>query len=166
MSCYYFAYGSNMNPLRMQARGLRYLRIFSGRIEGLSLVFNKRAADVPMRSYANVVYDPAGRVEGVLYELSHEQEIIKMDRFETTPRYYSREIFPVTTPEGVMHAWVYIANRAMIEDDLLPERWYLEHLLAGQPWLSAGYYAGLCRTRCGEPRIETDSGVAQTQCSA
>ncbi|WP_439133698.1 gamma-glutamylcyclotransferase family protein [Pseudomaricurvus sp.] len=148
MSEYYFAYGSNMNANRMIERGLRFERALSGKIQGLGLAFNKRAADAPHRSYANVVYAPDGCVEGVLYQLKELDEIIKMDPFEGSPRLYSREIYLVHTDEGPIPAWVYIANRAMISDDLKPERWYLEHLLAGKPYLTEGYYDVLAQTQC------------------
>ena len=150
MSCYYFAYGSNMNPERMNLRAMNYRRILSGRIAGLSLAFNKRAADAPWRSYANVVHDAAGCVEGLLYELDSDTEIFTMDPFEGVPRLYSREIFTVATEEGGIPAWVYVANRAMIEEGLLPERWYLDHLLAGERWLSESYFRKLKSTPCQE----------------
>ncbi len=39
----YFAYGSNMNPARMQARGLSVCEALAGRLPGYVLCFNKRA---------------------------------------------------------------------------------------------------------------------------
>ncbi len=39
---WYFAYGSNMNPARMQARGLAVLEALPGRLPGYGLCFNKR----------------------------------------------------------------------------------------------------------------------------
>ena len=155
MSDYYFAYGSNMNPDRMAARGLSVLRALAGRLDDVSLAFNKRAADAPHRSYANVVYAPGDQVEGVLYQLACPHEISKMDPFEGTPRLYSRELFSIGTAEGVLQAWVYVANRAMITEGILPERWYLDHLLAGRRFLSETYWNRLQQTPCqegGEPR--------------
>lgn len=148
LSEYYFAYGSNMNAERMIARGLRFERALSGCIHGLGLAFNKRCALEPHRSYANVVYAPNSRVEGVLYQLSEHGEIFKMDPFEGSPRLYSRDIYWVDTAEGPIAAWVYVANQAMISAGLKPERWYLEHLLAGQPYLTPTYYQTLTLTVC------------------
>ena len=148
MSAYYFAYGSNMNADRMAARGLSVERALSGTIDNLGLAFNKLAADAPHRSYANVIYAPQQRVEGVLYELSQTSEIFKMDPFEGAPRLYSREIYSVITVEGPIAAWVYVANRAMLKEGLMPERWYLEHLLAGKDYLSDDYYQKLTRVPC------------------
>ncbi|WP_369413186.1 gamma-glutamylcyclotransferase family protein [Pseudomaricurvus albidus] len=163
LSEYYFAYGSNMNAERMNDRGLRFKRALSGTIEGLGLAFNKRAADAPHRSYANVVYAPQSRVEGVLYQLDCPREIIKMDPFEGSPRLYSREIYSVSTAEGPIAAWVYVANRAMISDNLMPERWYLEHLLAGKPYLTEGYYNELLQTLCCDEVENIDQLIKGSQ---
>ena len=35
---YYFAYGSNMNPKRVMARGIEYIEILSGHLFGYELV--------------------------------------------------------------------------------------------------------------------------------
>ena len=41
---HYFAYGSNMNPERVKARGLEYSQVLSGQLSGYELVFNKYSA--------------------------------------------------------------------------------------------------------------------------
>ncbi|MBD2837458.1 gamma-glutamylcyclotransferase [Pseudomonas sp. JM0905a] len=140
---FYFAYGSNMNPARMRSRGLVFSEAMAGRLEGYALCFDKRAHDRPGRSYANIRYQRDGVVEGVLYRLAHEDEIWKMDPFEGTPIFYSRERMPVLTAQGVQPAWVYVANPAMREEGLWPTRGYLEHLLAGREFLSSAYWESL-----------------------
>ena len=140
---YYFAYGSNMNPARMRSRGLQFDEARAGQLSGFALCFNKRAHDRPERSYANIRYQRDGVVEGVLYRLSHADEIRKMDPFEGTPIFYSRERMPVITAQGVIAAWVYVANPAMREEGLWPTRAYLEHLLAGREFLSESYWQAL-----------------------
>lgn len=155
MSEYYFAYGSNMDAERMAGRGLVVQRALSGQLPRMRLVFNKQAYDAPHRSYANVSFCSNGVVEGVLYQLGQANEITKMDPFEGTPRLYSRELFAINTVEGDIHAWVYVANKALLNDNLKPERWYLNHLLAGERFLSADYFAQLAKVDClegGEPR--------------
>ena len=72
----YFAYGSNMNPARMQARGLRVREAMSGYLPGYRLCFNKRATDrAAGRAYANIQHHAGGRVEGVFYRLHDTAEI-------------------------------------------------------------------------------------------
>lgn len=143
---YYFAYGSNMNPARMQARGLLVEEAMAGHLPGFALCFNKRAHDHPGRAYANIRHQAGAVVEGVLYRLASESEICKMDPFEGTPVYYSRERMAVHTARGLIAAWVYVANPAWREDGLAPSRVYLAHLLAGREYLSADYWAALAAT--------------------
>lgn len=150
MSHFYFAYGSNMNRQRMIDRGMGIRRALSGHLLHTDLAFNKRASDAPHRSYANVIYCRGSVTEGVLYELTSEAELLRMDPFEGTPRLYSREIYPIATEEGDIPAWVYVANRAMIDNSLKPARWYLEHLLAGESFLTPAYYARLTEVECVE----------------
>lgn len=140
----YFAYGSNMNPARMQARGLTVRETMSGYLPGYRLCFNKRATDrAAGRAYANIQHHAGGRVEGVFYRLHDTAEISKLDHFEDTPVYYSRECLPIVTAQGVQPAWVYIANPAFRQEGLLPSADYRAHLLAGRPWLSEAYWAVL-----------------------
>ncbi|WP_372865994.1 gamma-glutamylcyclotransferase, partial [Pseudomonas sp.] len=70
-------------------------------------------------------------------------EIAKLDPFEGTPIYYSRERLAIVTARGVQPAWVYIANPAFRQDGLLPSADYLAHLLQGREFLSAAYWSAL-----------------------
>lgn len=137
-----------MNPERMRARGLKFDLAIAARLPQAELLFNKRAADAPHRSYANIGFHPRGEVEGIAYRLCDHQQIFKMDPFEGAPRLYSRDIFTVCSEEGPIAAWVYVANKAMLQNDLKPARWYLEHLLAGKAYLSEEYYQRLSQVEC------------------
>ena len=144
----YFAYGSNMNPRRVAQRGLAVERAMAGRLQDMGLRFNKRSRHNAEWACANVGYAPGESVEGVLYRLADHRQIELMDPFEGAPRYYSRERFPVHTGEGLIHAWVYVANPAVIDDTTLPLRWYLGQLLEGREFLSPDYVAHLEAVVC------------------
>ncbi len=145
---FYFAYGSNMNPRRMADRGLAVEEIMAGRLNDMVLQFNKRSRHNPTWACANVGFCRGKTVEGVLYRLADRRQIELMDPFEGAPRYYSRERFPVHTDRGLIHAWVYVANPAVIDDTVLPLKWYLDHLLAGRDYLSPEYLARLETVAC------------------
>lgn len=145
---HYFAYGSNMNPLRMQERGLWVLEQRPAWIDGHGLRFNKRSRRDAQLACANIVYAPNERIEGVLYRLGDINEIEKLDSHEGTPRMYSREIFPVCTEGGLKPAWTYVANPAVIDNAIKPARWYIKHLLAGSPYLSVAYCDYISATLC------------------
>lgn len=136
---WYFAYGSNMNPARMQARGLGFVQRCAGVLPGFQMRFNKAAVGKSGVAYANIAYRPASRVEGVLYQLHDTDAISVMDQYEGSPVRYSREVFGVSTGGQQVNAWVYIANPSMLDEQLLPEQRYLQHLLSGKDLLSEGY---------------------------
>lgn len=149
MSEYYFAYGSNMNPRRMAERGMRFLRAYGGVLSGWCLHFNKRAHGKRGIAYANIVPCDHGDVEGVLYRLVDRHEIARMDPFEGYPERYLRQHLEIRLDDGETRtAWVYVATAAWQSEGLLPERHYLNHLLAGRPWLSPGYYRRLRQWPC------------------
>ena len=163
----YFAYGSNMNPERVRERGIVFEHAAGARLEGYTLVFDKTSRAHAGLGHANVMPARGQVVEGVLYWLASADEIGKMDRFESTPVNYSREVVhvrvealdlpagheleaPESTP--LVTTWTYFANPAVRRPDLLPPRSYLNHLLAGRPFLSEAYYERLLAWPCEEER--------------
>jgi gamma-glutamylcyclotransferase (GGCT)/AIG2-like uncharacterized protein YtfP len=140
---HYFAYGSNMNPERMKARGIGFNTLFAGKLFGFQLRFNKQASGKEGVAYANIGFSPVSHVEGVLYELNHPDDISMMDRFEGNPYRYGRDVFQLSSAKGVISAWVYVANKALLKDGLLPEKRYMDHLLGGKEWHSDSYYQWL-----------------------
>jgi cation transport regulator ChaC len=167
----YFAYGSNMNPERVRSRGIRFVHASAARLPGFSLTFDKSSSRHPGVGHANVRLDRGAVVEGVLYWLEEADEIAKMDRFESTPVNYSREVVRVQVareavpgwlevaqsgaddhPHALVETWTYFANPAVRRADLRPPRSYLNHLLAGRPYLSQAYYETLASWPCDESR--------------
>ncbi len=148
----YFAYGSNMNLERVRERGIRFSAVLPATLSGVRLAFDKVSRQHPGVGNANVTYDAAGAVEGVVYLLDSSEEITKMDPFELTPRSYSREIVQVSTPEGELTTWTYFANPGVRRAGLIPARTYLDHLLSGEPFLSTEYFAMLKSWPCEESR--------------
>lgn len=145
---YYFAYGSNMNPKRVEYRGLSFDDFAGGVLYDYRLAFNKRSVKHEGAASANVVEHKGERVEGVIYKLSDPEQIEVMDPFEGYPVRYSRYLLPIETSAGTCDAWVYIANQEYVSQGLKPARWYLDHLLAGRPWLSEAYFRKLQQVPC------------------
>ncbi len=144
ISDHYFAYGSNMNPARMRDRVSEPCTAASGTLRDYLLRFNKRATGKHSgTAYANVIYRRGAVTEGVVYRLSAPEQITKLDPHEVYPEHYDRLVVQVETTDGLLDAWVYIANADFISEGLKPARWYLEHLLAGKDYLSQDYYERL-----------------------
>lgn len=142
---YYFAYGSNMNVARVAARIGETRRALAGVLMDHELRFDK-ASRIPGIAHANVAALSGGRVEGVLFELREAAQIERMDPFEGVPRDYRRQRHAIHTAEGDIDAWVYIAVPERTQPSLRPAREYLEHLLAGEPFLTPEYHARLADT--------------------
>ncbi len=145
---FYFAYGSNMNPRRVAERGIGYDRITAARAANFTVRFEKRSRFQAGAGHASLAYRNGGVAEGVLYRLIGDEEIAKMDRFEGAPVHYSRETIRVETEDGATWAWTYFANRAVIAPNLKPPDWYVAHMVAGEPYLSAQYIAWLRSVEC------------------
>ncbi|GHC19774.1 gamma-glutamylcyclotransferase family protein [Aidingimonas halophila] len=139
---YYFAYGSNMNPDRVQARIGSTKRVLAGVLPDHALSFNK-ASRIPGIAHANVVHQPGSQVEGALFQLADAAQVELMDPFEGVPHDYQRQRKAILTSLGTIDAWVYIAVPERIRPGLKPAREYLDHLLAGRPFLSDSYHRQL-----------------------
>ena len=134
-----------MNPERVRNRGLDFDCVVAGCVPGLGLRFNKQSKEHPHCGHANLVRAPSETAEGVLYRLTSDDMIRRMDPFEKAPVNYSRECIAVQTEQGPIVSWVYFANPAVLRDGLVPSQDYLNHLLAGRPYLSPDYHSRLMR---------------------
>ena len=134
----YFAYGSNMDANRMKERKINFISRKFAVLPGYSLVFNKKSCNGNF-SYANILPAEDKQVEGVLYEFP-DREILKLDVFESCPEQYIRIEITVHDQRGNrIPAVTYIAHPDKIVDGHLPEKEYLDHLLAGKDLLSEKY---------------------------
>lgn len=151
---YYFAYGSNMNPSRVEHRDMAFVDHVAGVLIDYQLCFNKQSQKYPGAASANVMRNQDGSNEGVLYRLQTPGEIERMDPYEGYPIHYDRVILPIRSSDGICKAWVYTTNAAYIAEGLQPAQWYLDHLLAGAPFLTSAYVAMLRRVECVENSLE------------
>jgi cation transport regulator ChaC len=145
---HYFAYGSNMNPERVRLRSMEFDHHQAGLLQDYRLAFNKRSVKHPGSASANVMQHFGSATEGVVYRLQHPDQIIMMDPYEGYPHRYDRFPVPITCHQGIVEAWVYVANEEHVTEGLKPNRWYLEHLLAGREFLSTDYFDLLASVEC------------------
>lgn len=146
----YFAYGSNMNPARMAALGVSWQRREAAILPGWRLSFSKRASDAPPAlpaAYATVVADAGAWTEGVLYTLAADADRLLLDAFENL--YERRRVRVVTGGTAgaanarTCEADVYVALPSVCADGLLPECWYVGHLLQACDLLSPAWCRNL-----------------------
>lgn len=155
---FYFAYGSNMNPVRMEERDVAFVAAEPGVLKDYRLRFNKRSTSMPGSGAANVMRYDGREVQGVLYELRDVSGILTLDRFEGYPKGYRRERLEVLRRNGEgVGAWVYLAQPDYVDDRLRPACSYLSHLLAARPYLTDAYYEELARVECdGDANVRAE----------
>lgn len=136
----YFAYGSTMDPTRLEARGVDWSSRRLAVLEGWTLRFNKVSEREPGRAVANIEPKEGGRVEGALYSIP-DDDVWELDRHE--PGYERIEV-QVTLGDGAtVEAHTYVAQDGHTQDGLKPSRRYVEHLLGGRDLVSRQYYQQL-----------------------
>ncbi|MDP3445487.1 MAG: gamma-glutamylcyclotransferase family protein [Ignavibacteria bacterium] len=142
----YFAYGSNMDKDRMKERKINFTSRQFAKLVGYKLVFNKKAKDGEF-AYANIIASESDFVEGALYEFP-ESQIILLDQKEGYPFHYDKTTVKLTDNSGnQIEAITYVAQAKKIRHGLLPQKKYLNHLLAGQDILSKEYFDQLTQTK-------------------
>ncbi len=142
----YFAYGSNMDPVRMKARGTDATGRCHAVLKNYSLKFNKMAQDKSAKigeGKGNIVSNIGESVEGAIYEIK-VSGINKLDKFEGYPNQYDKITIQVQLDnESEIEAFTYIAKSDKIRDELKPTTEYLSHYLAAKDILSKEYYEKL-----------------------
>ncbi len=125
----YFAYGSNLHPLRLLARTPSCVLRCTAHLPAHALRFHKRGAD--RSGKADVVPGrPHDRVHGAVYAMSAADKS-RLDRIEGLGVGYVHRDVRVVTPAGPLSAFCYQAMKSHIEPDLRPFAWYRELVLAG-----------------------------------
>lgn len=114
----YFAYGSNMDPERMKARGVSYTSRRYASLMGFRLTFRKQSSRRNSEGYATIERDAYSKVDGVVYKIDPTSEV-KLDRCEGSPAHYVKELVTVLKdgeiPTG---AYVYVARIERLRDGL------------------------------------------------
>lgn len=142
----YFAYGSNISINRMvNERKINYISRELAILENYKLVFNKISKKNNKLGFANIIESDGDFVEGVLYELNYNDLNI-IDKFEganTNPKHYYQKIITVINNNIPVQAITYIANPLMLNNDIKPNKQYLNYILDGKDVFSNEYYTYL-----------------------
>lgn len=123
----YFAYGSNMDSVRLRERIGEVNDGIIGILNGYELRFNKRSVKDEY-GRANLIAEPNAITEGVIFELTDEQFAL-MDRREGNG--YRRHSVSVRIGSNTREAQTYLATTEFITEGLSPSEKYLRHILDG-----------------------------------
>lgn len=129
----------------MEQKGIHYTARQRAVLRGFRLRFNKRSLreSLPERiGFANIEEDDEGVVEGILYDLGVEG-LEKLDETERHLSHYDRIRVNVNADSGREECWTYKARPEVVGEGLAPSRNYINHILAGQEFLSQQYFDAL-----------------------
>ena len=125
MTRLYFAYGSNLHPLRLVERAPSSTLVGVGWLPGHGLRFHKRADDGSGK--CDVITAPGETVYGALFRLD-ERDLPGLDAAE---RGYDRGLVRVSLEAEAREAFTYRARAERVAPALLPYRWYRHLVVAG-----------------------------------
>ncbi len=136
---YYFAYGANMDPKRLQEAGVTFAFRERARVLGYKVLMNKKG-ELPKEGRANIIESAAAEAEGVLYKIE-EKGMSVVEDIERYP--VERERIYVTVVLGVtkihIGAYAYVARPSFVGENLAPTNEYVDHMVAASDKLSVEY---------------------------
>lgn len=127
---YYFAYGSNMNPDRLNVeRDVHPTNSKKGVLKDYQLVFNKFAYGNPLITVANIEKAAGKQVEGIVFTITQD-ELKKIDKFEHYPEHYDRKEVYVLCDGKILNAITYIAKEVQTSTNKNhpTDKKYFDHL--------------------------------------
>ncbi|NND59726.1 MAG: gamma-glutamylcyclotransferase [Gammaproteobacteria bacterium] len=127
----YFAYGSNLHPLRLQHRAPQCRVVTVARLPGYRLAFDKRSL-IDGSGKCNIhTCEPQSAVWGVVYCLS-PAELARLDDEEVVHGGYQRiEVEVHDHSQGVHQVCTYQAPAELTDASLAPYDWYHALVIRG-----------------------------------
>ena len=172
-SAFYFAYGSNLFPKRLEQR-IGYCRILGvARLNAFQLLFHKQGKDGSAKCDAHKTGNDQQQIYGVVYALSGDQLTI-LNEIEGLGFGYELETVSVAfihSSESAS-AKIYLAQSDYINTGLLPYSWYRDFVLYGARFhgLPDAYISRLQQTKVisdpDEQRRNTNENILNQGLSA
>ena len=136
MMLHYFAYGSNLHPVRLGKRISSAELIGAVELTGYRLKFHKTSEDESGKCNAFATGSSSDLIHGALYQLAFEHKPI-LDRIEGTGHggYIPSEI-SVRHRHHEYACFTYLAEPSHLNDDLEPYHWYKQLVVLGAKYLN------------------------------
>jgi gamma-glutamylcyclotransferase (GGCT)/AIG2-like uncharacterized protein YtfP len=126
----YFAYGSNLHPVRLKERTPSCKIIAVAKLLEHRLCFHKKGVDGSGKANAFYTGSPLDHVMGVIYEM-HRNDKLTLDQIEGLGKGYLDKTAIVENNFGSENVFTYVAEENYIFDSLNPYSWYKELVLRG-----------------------------------
>ncbi|WP_455211832.1 gamma-glutamylcyclotransferase family protein [Kaarinaea lacus] len=124
---HYFAYGSNLHPLRLQQRIPSAHLIGTTTLAGYELCFTKRGQDASGKGHIKPTSHQSC-VYGAVYQLA-EADKANLDNFEGPG--YGHSLFELVVNREVYSCFAYTGLATHLDESLLPFHWYKSLILLG-----------------------------------
>lgn len=132
---YYFAYGSNLHPIRLEDRLGPVELLGIGTLHYTTLTFNKVGSDGSGKATILTTSDPSKRVMGAVYSLSKKQEKL-LDGFESLGKGYHKSFVEIEMEEeNNVSCFTYEGMSEYVDDSSLPFYWYVQLVVLGGQFL-------------------------------
>ena len=126
----YFAYGSNLHPVRLQQRVPESKFLCVATLAGYRLCFHKRSDDGSAKADAWFTGSANDVIYGAVYQMPESQRLV-LDRYEGVGSGYEVKQLQVVADDELHDAFVYVAQASHIDADLKPYHWYRDLVLRG-----------------------------------
>jgi gamma-glutamylcyclotransferase len=126
----YFAYGSNLHPLRMIDRLGSDIRLLGiAEVGGYKLEFSKRSSTDGSAKCTISAVD-GGSVWGAVYAITHPHKVT-LDAYEALGKGYDERLLMLNVAGERLQAFTYVANHEYIDRSLRPYCWYKSLVCGG-----------------------------------
>lgn len=131
---YYFAYGSNLHPVRLNERVASAELIGVTEYPRHSLKFKKRSNDGSSKCTMLRTGNSSDTIFGAIYRLKPADKK-DLDRFEGNGHGYSDQLIELHHQGKQYTCFTYLAQHAYIVDNLKPYHWYKQLVILGARYL-------------------------------
>lgn len=127
---YYFAYGSNLHPQRLQERVSSAKSLGVVEAVGYKLTFSKRSKDQSGKCNFYQTGSDSDIVYGVLYEFDARDKS-NLDKAEGKGAGYNEKLVSFSLGEEQYSPFTYMADSKYIDGGLRPYEWYKQFVVVG-----------------------------------
>ncbi|MBT3202860.1 MAG: gamma-glutamylcyclotransferase [Gammaproteobacteria bacterium] len=131
---HYFAYGSNLHPVRLQDRVPSAKLISTIQLERHTLKFHKKSHDGSAKCNLIETGRSSDFIHGAIYELAAEHKHI-LDKFEGNGFGYKDKKIELKYQAKQYSCFCYFAQPEYIFENIEPYHWYKELVLLGAKYL-------------------------------
>lgn len=132
---HYFAYGSNLHPIRLQERVPSAEVIGVVKVEGRKLTFSKKSKDLSGKCSFYESGNLNDVVYGVLYEFDSSDKQ-KLDSAEGKGYGYNEKHVSFELNDKAYTPFTYVADHEHLDSSLAPYEWYKQFVVEGAKYHS------------------------------